>query len=87
MLEFYINFGYAGIVAGFLLLGVLMTHIDRVGGRYLMDGDWDRFAIWFLVGIAAMQVGGSLVEMTSSMAAGAVAALGLERLARGRQTA
>ena len=84
VLEFYINFGYAGIVVGFLLLGALVTHIDRVGGRYLDAGDWDRFAIWFLVGIAAMQVGGSLVEMTSSMAAGALAALGLERLARMR---
>lgn len=84
VLEFYINFGYPGVIVGFLLLGALITHIDRWAGRYLLAGDWDRFAVWFLVGISAMQVGGSLVEMTSSMAAGAVAALALERLARTR---
>lgn len=86
VLEFYINFGHAGVIVGFVLLGAVITHIDRTAGRYLIEGDWDRFAVWLLVGISAMQVGGSLVEMTSSMAAGAAAALGLERLTRGRPT-
>ncbi|MBI1748982.1 MAG: hypothetical protein HYR55_20725 [Acidobacteria bacterium] len=74
VMEFYINFGTLGVVLGFLVLGVLITVIDITAGARLRQGDWQGFALWYLMGISFLQVGGSLVEITSTAAAGVVAA-------------
>ncbi len=83
VMEFYINFGTLGVVLGFLVLGVAVTALDRAAGVRLRRGDWKGFALWFLPGLSLLQVGGSLVELTSSAGAAVIAALLVNRLLLG----
>jgi hypothetical protein len=75
LMEFYINFGTGGVVFGFLIMGVILTIIDLNAAQKLLQDDWQKFALWYLTGISFLQVGGSLVEVTSSAAASVVVAL------------
>lgn len=79
VLEFYINFGTLGIVVGFLVLGVIISVIDTAAHERLINGDWQGFVLWYLPGIAFLQAGGSLVEVTSSAGAAVVTALLVNR--------
>jgi hypothetical protein len=90
VLEFYINFGTFGIIVGFLLLGMGLRHMDdRLFGS-MAQADWRGFAFWFVVGTSALQVGGSLAEISAAMIAGAVLMLAsghvLRKRGRRRQT-
>ena len=73
VMEFYINFGTAAVLLGFLTLGVLVAGIDKAMADRLAAGDWRGCAFWFMPGIALLQVGGSLVEVTASFGASMVA--------------
>lgn len=88
-MEFYANFGTLGVVIGFMIMGVIITTLDWQAGQSLARSDLHGFVLWFLPGIALLQVGGQLVELTASAAGSLVAALivnkYLERL-RGKQT-
>lgn len=75
VMEFYINFGTIGVVIGFLVLGIVIALIDFMAGHNLRKGNWQKFVLWFLPGLAFLQVGGSLVEVTSSAGAGIVVAI------------
>jgi hypothetical protein len=72
VLEFYINFGTAGVVVGFLLFGMALRLMDDRLGDSLSRADWTAVAFWFVIGTSALQVGGSLAEISASMMAGAV---------------
>lgn len=86
VMEFYVNFGTLGVWAGFLVLGTLITIVDKVARRRLEEGDWQGFTLWFLVGISFLQVGGSLVELAGSAGASVAAAMLVNRhLLRGFQ--
>ncbi len=76
VLEFYINFGTVGIIAGMLLLGVAVSILDLLAAQRLLQDDWAGFALRFLIGITLLQVGGSLVELTTGAGAAAVLAVG-----------
>src|SRR5262249_39842061 len=43
VMEFYINFGTAGVIAGFFLIGVLLTILDSIAAIRLRVGDWQGF--------------------------------------------
>ena len=73
VMEFYVNFGTAAVLLGFLTLGVLVAGIDKAMADRLAAGDWRGCAFWFMPGIALLQVGGSLVEVTASFGASMVA--------------
>ncbi|MDH3445644.1 MAG: hypothetical protein OEN50_17085, partial [Deltaproteobacteria bacterium] len=75
VMEFYINFGTAGVIFGFLFIGIIVAVIDSVAAKGLLNGDWQLFALLYLIGISLLQVGGSLVEIAGS--AGASVALAL----------
>jgi hypothetical protein len=75
VMEFFINFKMAGVLVGFLLLGTLIGMFDTWAAERLWDGDWMRFAMWFLAGLGFIQAGGSLVEVMSTVAAGLLAAV------------
>ena len=79
VLEFYINFGTAGVIGGFIVLGVLVAFFDRAAAVRLVEGDWQAFAFWFLPGLGFMQVGGQLVEVTMSTTSAMVLALIIKR--------
>jgi hypothetical protein len=78
VMEFYVNFGQAGVVVGFLVIGFILALVDKKAGDCFAKGDWLNFGCWYLPGAALMQVGGSLVEVTAS----AGAALAVSKLVK-----
>lgn len=72
VLEFYANFGTLSVVLGFLLLGVVIRLVDEAAGNRLLRGDWHGFVSWFVPGIAMLQAGGSLVDISGAAGAGLV---------------
>ena len=79
VMELYVNFGSAGVALGAALIGLAVTSIDQIAGRRLARRDWQRFALWHLVGISFMQIGGSFFELTTSAGASVVVALLVNR--------
>lgn len=79
VMESYINFGTNGVIVFFLLMGIAVTLIDDVAEQRLLQGNWQGFALWFLTGISFLQVGGSLVEVTSSAGASIVLVLSVNK--------
>jgi hypothetical protein len=75
VLEFYINFGIFGVIVGFLAFGIIVKVFDFMSGLYLINGEWQKFMLWFLPGLAFLNVGGSLVEVTGTLAASVVVGL------------
>jgi hypothetical protein len=75
VMESYISFGTVGVIAWFILLGAVLAHVDAAAARHLHSGDWPRFVQWFLPGLSLLAVNGSIVELTSSVAAAIVAVL------------
>ena len=84
VLEFYINFGTAGVFLGFITIGVILTLIDVRARRSLNASNERAFALWFLVGISFIHVGGSLVELSSSAGASLILAIVLNNVVLGR---
>lgn len=72
--ELYINFGRAGVIIGFLILGIFIAFIGGRAGYYLNKGDIYKFVIWFLPGLAIITGGGSFAEITASAGANMVIA-------------
>ncbi len=81
VLESFVNFGTTGVTVCFLLLGAVLTWIDRSAFDRLCLGDASGFLLWYLPGLSLLQVGGSFMEVTSTAAAGLIVAVALNRLA------
>jgi len=75
VMECYVNFGTLGVVVGFLLIGGLVVFIDRIALQHLMNGQLSDFMLWYLPGLAFLQVGGSFVELGGVAASGLVVCL------------
>ena len=75
VMEFYVNFGTLGVILGFLVMGVIVTLLDQLAAERLRAGDLHGFVLFFLPGIALLQVGGQLVEVTTSAAASIIVAV------------
>ena len=75
VVEFYANFGTAGVCVGFLLLGWLIGFFDRRSAQSLVGGDQLGFTFWYLPGLALMQPGNSLAEVVTSVGAALITAL------------
>jgi hypothetical protein len=80
VMEAYISFGVPSVLFGFVLLGTLIGAIDNAAGKRLRSGDLRGFVMWLLPGLSFLQVGGSMVELTSSVAAALLAGLLVNRL-------
>lgn len=80
VMELYVNFGDVGVFFGFVLFGAILCYVDRRAAECRNSGDWACFALWFLPGLAMLQLGGSLVEVTSSGGAAIVVAVLIRRL-------
>ncbi len=75
VMEFYVNFGTAGVILGFLCFGLIVAALDVVSGQRLFAGDWRGFVLWFLPGLALGRPDTSLVEVTTSAGAAVVMVL------------
>ncbi len=80
VMEFYLNFGTPGVIIGFIIMGVFVTAFDWQAAERLARNDLHGFVLWFLPGIALLQVGGQLVELTASAGASLVVALVVNRV-------
>lgn len=76
VMEFYINFGVTGVIVGFVLLGWLISWLDRRAAMAEFRGELTRIFLFFLFAVALIQPNGSMVELTSGSAAAVVAAYG-----------
>ncbi len=72
VMEFYVNFGWLGIAAGFFLFGLGLRYIDVQVSTSILTQRWSNAGLWFAVGLSAIQSSGQLIEVTSSMSAAAV---------------
>lgn len=79
VLEFYINFGSLGVFIGFAIFGAIIRIIDISAGVSLVNGNWWGFTSWFLPGVAMLQPGGALAEVSASVAASIVVIFVVER--------
>jgi hypothetical protein len=80
VMEAYISFGTLGVLLGFVLVGTVVGAIDGGAGQRLRTGNLRGFVMWMLPGLSFLQVGGSVVELTSSVAAALLAAFLVNRL-------
>jgi hypothetical protein len=76
VMEFYINFGVGGLIAGFLLMGWALRTLDYKAAAAEIRGDLGRAILFFLPGAALIQPGNSMVELTGGAAAALIAAHG-----------
>ena len=74
--EFYINFGWPGVVGGFLLLGLLLSWHDRNLFSGLQRNDLRAVVLYGLPGLTLINPGGNLMEITTSYVAAQFVARG-----------
>jgi hypothetical protein len=75
VMEFYVNFGATGVFLGFVVMGMIVTALDILATERLANGDLHGFVLFYLPGLAFLQVGGQLVEVTASAGASIIVAL------------
>lgn len=80
VLEFYINYGRAGVLIGFFALGMLLVWFDLSAVAALQAGRWRDFTLWYSLGLCTLDPGGALSEVTAALAGVGVASLGLRVL-------
>jgi hypothetical protein len=76
VLEFYMNFGWHGILFGFLLLGFVIARLDQLLVYGFRHQDLPAILMAGLVGMALLQPGGNLMEMVVSAVGAIVVAKG-----------
>jgi hypothetical protein len=80
VLEWYVNFGSAGVFFGSLFMGILLGWIDLNAVSLLARGDWPSFSLWYLPALSLLQVGGSMMEAVSGACAALLITLAIHRL-------
>lgn len=81
VLEFYVNFGSAGVVAGFALLGCLLALIDEAAARHLWRGDWQRFTYWYFPALSLLRPDNDLFVLIAGWVSGIVTIILVNRFA------
>jgi hypothetical protein len=76
VMEFYINFGLAGLIGGFVLLGWLIGFLDLRAASAERRGDLKSVFVYFLPAVAVIQPGASMVEISGSAGAAFLVAYG-----------
>jgi hypothetical protein len=74
VLEFYVNFGFWGVVGGFLIYGWLIGWMDFRIMDSLNKGDQKGFLLWFMMCLALLQPGGNLLEVVTSVVGSGITA-------------
>ncbi|HEY2483241.1 MAG TPA: hypothetical protein VGI30_13755 [Caulobacteraceae bacterium] len=74
VLEFYMNFGTAGVIGGFLILGFVLMRLDHGVMRALAAGDLGSLITRAMIGLPMLQPGGNLLEIVVAVAAGYIGA-------------
>jgi hypothetical protein len=80
VLEFYMNFGYAGVVAGFALVGFVLARLDRGIMDGLRRGDLKYVLRCAMPGLSLLQPGGNLMEIAVVTVASIITAYVITRV-------
>lgn len=80
VMESFISFATPGVVVWFIFLGALLARVDATASAYLRRGNWPKFVQWYLPGLSLLAVNGSIVELTSSVAAAVVVAVAINAI-------
>lgn len=80
VMEWYVNFATPGVVAWLLAVGAILRIVDLRAGRYLRNGNLQAFSIWYLPSLALLNISGSMVELSASLASGVVVGLFVNRV-------
>ena len=70
VLEFYVNFGTMGVIAGFLILGLLLALIDRKVANSLRIGNYYAAALWLIPAFGLWLPEDNLITMVGSSVSG-----------------
>jgi hypothetical protein len=73
VMEFYINFGIAGLMGGFLILGWALGRFDHRAALAEARGDHATAILFFLPAVGMIQPIGSMVELVGSAASAWIA--------------
>jgi hypothetical protein len=76
VMEFYVNFGVAGVVAGFAILGLVLGWLDLQAAAAERTARLGATFLYFLPAVALIQPGASLVEIVGGAGAAFLAAFG-----------
>jgi hypothetical protein len=82
IMEFFVNFGEWGVFFGMLIVGLIVATVDRKAGIALVRGEPLTFCRWFLVGMALLNVGGSLAETSATVASSFLLGWGVTAMLR-----
>jgi len=82
VMESYISFGTLGVMVWFIVLGAALVRVDAAAAVHLRRGEWPKFVQWYLPGLSLLVVSGSIIELTSSVAAAIVVTLAVNALVR-----
>ncbi len=85
VLEFYINFGVAGMAICFFILGAVLGWIDTRAANALRNLQWRQFLVFLMAGIGLVQPIGSFSEILTSPISGMIAAVVAAQLVLGRR--
>jgi hypothetical protein len=72
--EFYVNFGWLGVIVGFVTWGMLLEYYDQNIARGLRDNDIRKVLYFGLPGLAMLQPGGNLMEILVAVIASTITA-------------
>lgn len=75
--EFYVNFGYTGVLIGFIVLGFIIRRLDIAAFGTLRSGALGGFAQYMLVGVVLLGPLADLFFLVTSVAVGAILGFGL----------
>lgn len=77
VLELYVNFGWPGIVFGFIALGFALARLDRAFVDAIRGQDYLRMTVLGLVAIPLLATGGNGMEILVAMVASVVIGVGV----------
>lgn len=69
-MEFYINFGEAGVIIGFIVYGLALVLIDARTAQHFRNQNWARFGAWTVGGLAMLQVENSMIAVLGAGVSG-----------------
>jgi hypothetical protein len=78
--EFYVNFGYIGVVIGFFCLGILVRTFDIFAARALRSGRLAHFAQYYLPGVALLDPLDDLFFLVTAVTSALIIGLALRQV-------
>lgn len=70
VLEFYVNFGILGVVAGFIVFGLLLAAVDQGSARAVRTGNYYSAALWLIPAFGLLLPENSLIAVVGGSVSG-----------------